>query len=485
MWNFATSSAPSARRPRMPRRPLLRKTPLCAALLVATGCASAVAPSPPARYGTDHPLVGRAWAPAETAFLSEDELTRRLADVRIVLLGERHDNPDHHRLQAWALRRMGELGRRPVMVFEMINRDRQQAVDGCRSARRCRSADLAAAAEWNEQGWPDWRIYDPVLSYVTDNDYLVIAGGLERTLLREVARGGSEVLEPELRARLAIDETLPRATREAMIEEIRISHCGHPPEHLLAGMVQAQRLRDAYMASQLAAVYDSGTAVLIAGNGHVRTDWAVPAHLRRAAPKAGTLSVGLIEVRDGLDEPGAYAELFRTHSLPFDVVWFTARVDDEDPCAKYKEQLERMRDEHPAPAHDAPPAADSEDGGGTAACGDRRLLGHGAGTRASGAGVTAVRLRTTVKEDRPGRAVSLCPYIGDQTPPRSRKPTARRSQESQIMERSAASAHTPGQSYQSAAPRSSRVTTSDIVRATRIAKNPTPPRMARRVSAVL
>ena len=31
--------------------------------------------------------------------------------------------------------------------------------------------------------------------------------------------------------------------------------------------------------------------------------------------------------------------------LPFDAVWFTPRLDDEDPCERFREQLEGMR--HP------------------------------------------------------------------------------------------------------------------------------------------
>jgi len=33
--------------------------------------------------------------------------------------------------------------------------------------------------------------------------------------------------------------------------------------------------------------------------------------------------------------------------LPFDYVWFTPRVDESDPCEKFREQLEKMR----APKH--------------------------------------------------------------------------------------------------------------------------------------
>jgi uncharacterized iron-regulated protein len=43
-----------------------------------------------------HPLVGRIWDVKAGAFIGEDVLVARLVASRFVLLGERHDNPDHH-----------------------------------------------------------------------------------------------------------------------------------------------------------------------------------------------------------------------------------------------------------------------------------------------------------------------------------------------------------------------------------------------------
>jgi uncharacterized iron-regulated protein len=76
--------------------------------------------------------------------------------------------------------------------------------------------------------------------------------------------------------------------------------------------------------------------VLIAGNGHVRTDRGVPWYLARIRPTARTVSVALLEVREGLDAAAA--------DLPFDYVWFTPRVDDRDPCADAEERLRQLDD---------------------------------------------------------------------------------------------------------------------------------------------
>lgn len=79
------------------------------------------------------------------------------------------------------------------------------------------------------------------------------------------------------------------------------------------------------MADQRSAANGSGV-ILIAGAGHARIDRGVPIHLARMAPGARTIALGFVE---------ADAELRESEiaTLPYDLVWFTARVESEDPCA--------------------------------------------------------------------------------------------------------------------------------------------------------
>ena len=338
--------------------PSLTRLALAVAVTVTVGCAPRLPAVAPAGLGLEHPLVGRIWSPEHGEFISQAKFVELLVDARIVLLGEQHHNPDHHRFQGWALQQMSELGRRPVVVFEMIERDQQQAVDSCRSSGRCGLEELAEATSWNERGWPDWRIYAPVLDQVVRNDLVVVAGSLERSTVREVARSGRDAIEPALRQSLGLDRPIDPADREAMIEEIRDSHCGHAPSQMLDGMVEAQRLRDAFMASQLASAQVSTTTVLVAGNGHTREDRGVPAHLALMAPHAEVLAVAFVEVSDDVHEPAEYAAYFDSDELPFDAVWFTARMTDEDPCEQFREQLRKMKnaakDDQPSTAKPAP-----------------------------------------------------------------------------------------------------------------------------------
>jgi hypothetical protein len=111
-------------------------------------------------------------------------------------------------------------------------------------------------------------------------------------------------------------------------------------------MIEAQRLRDAYMALQVLDAADGGGVILIAGAGHVRTDRDLVERLR-AANAGAVVSVAFAEVDSEDTGVEAYARRLDRSSLPFDYVWFTPRYDDQDPCDKFRKQLEKMRESHP------------------------------------------------------------------------------------------------------------------------------------------
>jgi uncharacterized iron-regulated protein len=89
------------------------------------------------------------------------------------------------------------------------------------------------------------------------------------------------------------------------------------------------------MADRLAVASGRAGGILIAGNGHIRKDRGVPWYLARRDPGARVVTIGLLEVRDEVLRPPA--------DLPYDYVWFTPRVDDDDPCAAHKGELQRLR----------------------------------------------------------------------------------------------------------------------------------------------
>ncbi|MBI4183173.1 MAG: ChaN family lipoprotein [Proteobacteria bacterium] len=294
----------------------------------------------------EHPLAGRVWLPAERRFAEPAEVVGRLAAAALVLLGEKHDNPDHHRIQAWLVGALVARGRRPAVAFEMFGDDQAGRLAEHLVARPADAAGIGEAVGWKEAGWPDWEMYRPIAETALRAGLPMVAANLSRTAVRAIRREGLAALGVEQLARFGLGSDPPAAIAEGHRAEIVEAHCGMLPEAAIPSMVAVQVARDAHMAEALlAGAHRPGVdgAVMIAGVGHIRADRGVPWHLRRLAPDLRIATVAPIEVVAGETEPAAYLDRVAGAPLPFDAVWFTPRVDAEEPCEKFRHQLERMR----------------------------------------------------------------------------------------------------------------------------------------------
>ena len=313
-------------------------------LLLACGCStpssSNRAPPPEARTDSwrsplhrDHPLVGRIWDVRRAQWVDKPALLTDLSRARFVLLGERHDNADHHRLQAEVVRRLTDSGREPVLAFEMLDVEQQPTVDAS-LARAPQDPDaLAQAVAWEKSGWPDWSLYRPLFAVGTERGLRIIGANLPRAQVRELVMRGSAALPPETWTRLGLDTPLSEDVARAIRTEMHESHCGHLPEAMLDPMVLAQRARDAQMADRMLATASQDGALLITGAGHARTDRGVPAWLARRAPDLPVRALAFLEVSPEAREPRDYVPSDSPGTLPYDYVWFTPGAEREDPCA--------------------------------------------------------------------------------------------------------------------------------------------------------
>jgi len=74
-----------------------------------------------------------------------------------------------------------------------------------------------------------------------------------------------------------------------------------------------------------------GSAILIAGAGHSRTDRGVPPILESITQDKTILSLAFIEADPAKKDPAAY-------DAPYDLVWFTSAVPPIDACVEMKKR---------------------------------------------------------------------------------------------------------------------------------------------------
>jgi len=279
----------------------------------------------------DNALVGKIWDVKAAAFIDESACLKQLAGARFVLLGERHDNPDHHRLQARVVGALARAGRRPAVVLEMLDVTQQSTVDQYEARADASASGFGAALAWEKTSWPPFTEYEPIFAAALAHELPIFAGNLPNADAKALVKQGLRALSPERVSELGLAASFPAPLEASLLEELRGSHCGQLPETLLAPMALAQHARDAQMANVLAKAGVSDGAVLIAGSGHARLDRGVPYHLASTAPGVAIASVAFREVRPGRVEAPPYV----AEEGPFDYVWFTPRASDEDPCAAF------------------------------------------------------------------------------------------------------------------------------------------------------
>jgi uncharacterized iron-regulated protein len=299
------------------------------------------------RASTSHPLAGMAYNTSEKG--REDEkrfaimcggstfyrIARNLSGI--LLLGEIHDNREHHKVQA-LLTGMHEPSTGPsktAVVFEQFRADQQGVLEAFTS-NPFSVDELKRTTNWSKSGWGD-TMYDRLFQEVVNFRLPLYAGDLPRASIMKVAKDGEGALPAEDRARLKLDLPLGAKLDDASLTEIEESHCGMMPKEALGGMAFAQRYRDASLADAVLKAADRhGSAILIAGNGHVRTDRGVPWYIRQRAPDKKVVAVMLIEVEDGKNDPEAYVPRDPDGKPAADYIIFTPRAERGDPCEKMR-----------------------------------------------------------------------------------------------------------------------------------------------------
>jgi len=300
----------------------MRRLPILFPLLLGAACGgSAVSAVTPVAFSLPDSMValdGATGAPVDAA-----ELLRRIAAADMVLLGEVHDNAAQHALRGRLLSAFA--ARRPAVVFEQFTES-----DGPIPT----PSDGEPLEPWLDRNGFDraawkWPLHRPVVEAAIASGRSLWGSHVSREALRPVVRGGEPAAPPHLRSLLE-RAPLDSAARAALDQDLIEGHCGRLPETMIVGMRAAQTVRDAAMAQALLRARATGPVWLIAGNGHVRRDIAVPRLLRAAAPTENVLAVGLLERPAGGGMPSQ-----ATRGM-FDLVIVTPRVARPDPCASFQ-----------------------------------------------------------------------------------------------------------------------------------------------------
>ncbi|MFJ4066943.1 ChaN family lipoprotein [Pseudomonas sp. NPDC089996] len=291
--------------------PLLCGSLLCLALAL-SGCQASLPPLPAwqSSEGRNSTELGQIHDLTSGRLISPEQLIEGLADAPRVLVGEKHDNPDHHALQLWLMRALQQRRAQGSLLLEMLQPEQQPRVDALAGQAQL-PQDLPKALAW-EDGW-DWQLYGPIVQEALQQHVPLLAANLSPTEMRQAYRNPAVLPGTQSNA---------PAVRAALLEQVKQGHCGLLPDSQLPAMLAVQQQRDRRIAERL--LVAPQPALLFTGAYHARKDLGVPLHLADLGAKGASKVVLLAEVGEQV-EPGMA-----------DYVWYTASMPEQDYCAQLR-----------------------------------------------------------------------------------------------------------------------------------------------------
>lgn len=231
-------------------------------------------------------LAGTGWRPPSvvsgTGDLDFEALAARLAQKRVVMIGEVHDRYDHHLNQLELICRLHRRHPDLAIGLEFFQQPFQDPLDAY-VERHIDTREMLVKTEYYNRWQFDYRLYAPILEFAREQGIPVVALNAPQEISSKVAREGISALSDAERAQLPAQldhNNLPgyRKRLRAVFEQ-------HPEiQHMsFDKFVEAQLLWDETMAERAARylkAHPQRFLVVLAGDGHVIRS-GIPARFAR------------------------------------------------------------------------------------------------------------------------------------------------------------------------------------------------------------
>jgi uncharacterized iron-regulated protein len=269
---------------------------------------SAQAPLPAAQPASGQYAPHRVFDTRRRRFIDLETLISRIAkDADVAFLGEFHNDPGTHVLQAAVLegvkrRREGKV----VLALEMFERDVQPQVNAYLAGSTDEATFLAQS-----RPWPNYRTdYRPMVEFAKAQSWPVIAGNVPRRLAQVVARRGLVALDsiPESdKPFIARENVCPRNEYWERFRETMGDMSGHgmqmSPDQLEAMVwrtYEAQCVKDEAMAESIINARTTHNTLVIHANGAFHSDYRLGTaeRVKRRDPRARQIVVSFAPIAD-------------------------------------------------------------------------------------------------------------------------------------------------------------------------------------------
>ena len=254
----------------------------------------------------------RVYDTQKKAFTDFEAMLASLTEAHVVLVGEQHDDPNTHRLEAALLDGLIRRNVSPVVSLEMFERDVQGAIDAYLSGRVGEEETLKAA-----RPWPRYMTdYRGLVERAKLHGWPVIAANVPRRLAQDVAKTGRDGIDKLSEADRALVSTdLQCPIDDEYYKRFVESMGSHPsgkqtPEEQKAAMERyywSQCVKDETMAESIATAVQrkSTPGPIVHYNGAFHSDFRLgtAARVVRRLPAKRVVVISMLPV-DDIDAAG-------------------------------------------------------------------------------------------------------------------------------------------------------------------------------------
>jgi len=250
----------------------------------------------------------------------------------VVYVGETHDEPLDHQAQFEALKAMRiARGSKIIVGFEMLNQELQPVLDEY-VAGRLTEAEFLARVNWEKEWKFDFGMYKPLFDFVIANKLKAAALNVPRPVIMKIARSGLAALTPE--EKKFLPEKVEISQHKKYVEYLKKSFSEHGStvtaksiefENYSAAMAAWNEGMGAKLAEHLAA-NPGYEALVVAGNGHLAYNAAIPASVKARVP--GLRQASFFTV----DAPRCPAKMEKDHKDLGNYIWYIAHPAKPKPA---------------------------------------------------------------------------------------------------------------------------------------------------------
>jgi len=209
-------------------------------------------------------------------------IIKRLAEDRVVYVGETHDRFSHHLLQLEVIRQFHQLSPKMAIGLEFFQQPFQSALDDY-IAGRSTEAEMLLSTEWYDRWRFDYRLYRPVMNYAREHKIPLVALNVPRELIERVSAVGLAGLDENERGQLP--EQMD-SDDERYRERIMSVYQSHPKSEASSfeRFLEVQLAWDEGMAEQIVRYLQANSAssmVVLTGTGHLMHGTGIPNRVNR------------------------------------------------------------------------------------------------------------------------------------------------------------------------------------------------------------